>query len=213
MKNSKLEPKVFSDKIFSMKGITKKTVENHLKLYLGYVNKYNEITEKLEKMDEEDFAKGNQVYSKIRELKVELSFAWGGVINHEIYFDHLGGKGGKPKGNLLAQIEKDFGSFEKYRADVRATGMAARGWVWTGWNQIEGRLFNYLGDSQNSYLVWGVIPIVALDTYEHAYFSDYGTDRATYIDAFFENLDWDKVEKNFENTAYRDHNRDSGDGE
>ena len=107
----KLEAKKFSDKILSMKGISKKTVEEHLKLYQGYVNKYNEIQEKLAALKDDDYAKANQVFSSIRELKVELSFAWGGVLNHEIYFGHLGGKGGNPPKKLLEQIEKDFGSF------------------------------------------------------------------------------------------------------
>lgn len=196
MKVMKLEPEKFSDKLFSMKGISKKTVEAHLKLYAGYVNKYNEIQEKLAALKDDDFAKANQVYSAIRELKVELSFAWGGVVNHEIYFGHLGGKGGQPGGDLLKQIEKDFGSFENYKKDLKATGMAARGWVWTGWNWREERLVNYLGDAQNTFPMWEVELILALDTYEHAYFIDYGVDRAGYIDSFFENLNWKQVEEN-----------------
>ena len=202
MKYKKLEPKKFSEKLFSMKGISKKTVEEHLKLYQGYVNKYNEINEKLSKLTDDDYAKANQVYSQIRELKIELSFAWGGVVNHEIYFDHLGGKtSGAPTGILLKQIKKDFGSFENFKRDIKATAISARGWVFTGWNHREKRLFNYLSDSQNTYLVWGVAPIMALDTYEHAYFIDYGTNRVNYIDAFFNNLDWKVIEKNFNNTA------------
>ena len=198
MKVIKLEPKKFSDKILSMKGISKKTVEEHLKLYVGYVNKYNEIQEKLAALTEEDLGKANQVYSNIRELKVELSFAWGGVINHEIYFGHLGGKGGTANNELLDQIIKDFGSFDAFKKDLKATGISARGWVFTGWNKREGRLFNYLSDSQNTYMMWGIKPILALDTYEHAYFIDYGVNRGNYIDAFFENLDWSSVEKRFE---------------
>lgn len=199
MKIIKLEAKKFSDELFSMKGISKKTVEEHLKLYSGYINKYNEIQEKLTALKDEDYIKANQVYSNIRELKTELSFAWGGVINHEIYFSHLGGKGGTANGKLLKQIKEDFGSFENYKKDLKATGISARGWVWTGWNYQEERLVNYLGDSQNTYAMWGVDPILALDTYEHAYFIDYGVNRAGYIDSFFENLDWKKVEENFEN--------------
>lgn len=198
MKIIKLQPKNFSPKIFQMKGISKKTVEEHLKLYQGYVNKYNEIQEKLASLTDDDFAKANQTYSLIRELKVELTFAWGGVVNHEIYFDHLGGKGGEPGGDLLKQIKKDFGSFDFYKKDLKATGIAARGWVWTAWNEKEGRLFNYLGDAQNTFPVWYAKPILALDTYEHAYFIDYGVNRASYIDAFFENLDWKVIEKTFE---------------
>ncbi len=198
MKVIKVEPKKFSDKILSMKGISKKTVEEHLKLYTGYVNKYNEIQEKLSGLKDDDLAKANQVFSAIRELKVELSFAWGGIINHEIYFGHLGDKGGEPTGKLLKQIVKDFGSFENFKKDLKATGISARGWVWTGWNYREGRLVNYLGDSQNTYTIWGVEPLVALDTYEHAYFIDYGVNRAGYIDSFFENISWQVVEESFE---------------
>lgn len=198
MKVIKIEPKKFSDSIFTMKGISKKTVEDHLKLYTGYVNKYNEIQEKLAALTDDDYAKANQVYSNIRELKTELSFAWGGVVNHEIYFNHLGGNGGTANGKLLEQINQDFGSFEAFKKDLKATGLAARGWVFTGWNKREGRLFNYLSDSQNTYMMWGVKPILALDTYEHAYFADFGVNRAGYIDAFLENLDWEKIEEKFE---------------
>lgn len=197
-----LVAKQFSPSLFNLKGISKKTVEEHLKLYQGYVNKYNEINQKLNDLTEDEYAKANQVYSNLRELKVELSFAWGGVVNHEIYFSHLGENKGTtssraPTGALLKQVEKDFGSFKQYKKDMKASGMAARGWVWTGWNKRESRLFNYLGDSQNTYLAWDVIPILAMDTYEHAYFIDYGVNRGSYIDAFFENVNWDVVEKNY----------------
>ena len=214
MKIKKFEPKKFSESIFQMKGISKKTVEEHLKLYQGYVNKYNEINEKISQLTEEDFGKANQVYSKIRELKTELSFAWGGVVNHEIYFRHLGGNGQVPDGTWLKQIEKDFGSFNNFKKDLKATGISARGWVFTGWNYREKRLFNYLSDSQNTYMIWGVTPIIALDTYEHAYFIDYGLNRGSYIDAFFENLNWRIIEKNFKNTACCcDDDCNYGDGE
>ncbi len=192
----KREPRTFSDSLMSMSGISKKTIEEHLKLYQGYVNKYNEINEKLNALKDEDYEKANQVYSSIRELKLELSFAWGGIINHEIYFDHLGGKGGQPAGDVASQIKKDFGSFESYKKDAKATGISARGWVWTAWNFEEKRLFNYLGDAQNTFPVWSAHPILALDTYEHAYFIDFGVNRGGYIDVFFDNVDWEKVEKN-----------------
>lgn len=199
MQTAKYAAKTFGDRLYSMKGISKKTIEEHLKLYQGYVTKYNEIMEKLSMLTDDDYAKANQTFSAIRELKVELTFAWGGIVNHEIYFGHLGGKGSRvPDGTLLKQIKKDFGSFETYKKDMKATGIAARGWVWTAWNWKEMRLFNYLGDAQNTYPVWHSTPILALDTYEHAYFIDYGVNRGSYIDAFFENLDWNAVAKNFE---------------
>lgn len=197
MNFKKAEPQKFDDKILSMNGISKKTIEEHLKLYEGYVKKYNEIMEKLDALKKEDYEGANQVFSTIRSLKTDLSFAWGGVINHEIYFSHLGGGGGNPSGDLMKQIKKDFGSFESYKKDVRATGIAARGWVWTAWNRREGRLFNYLGDAQNTFPVWGAEPVLALDTYEHAYFIDFGVNRGGYIDVFFENVNWEVVSGNF----------------
>lgn len=192
------KPKEFSKNIYSMEGISKRTIEEHLKLYQGYVTKYNEIGEKLSMLTDEDYVKANQSYSHIRELKVELTFAYGGMVNHEIYFGHLGGKGGQPTDELLKQVKKDFGSFETYKKDVKATGIAARGWIWTAWNWKEERLFNYLGDAQNTFPVWFSTPIMALDTYEHAYFIDYGVNRGNYIDAFFQNLDWRQVAKNYQ---------------
>lgn len=193
-----LSSQTFSSRIYTMSGISKKTVEEHLKLYEGYVKKYNEIMENLSALSDDDYKAANQTYSLIRELKVELTFAYGGVVNHEIYFGHLGGPGGKPKGTVLKQIKKDFGSFDAFKKDMKATGIAARGWVWLGWNHRIGKLFNYLGDAQNTYPVWETHPLVALDTYEHAYFADYGVNRGLYIDAFFENMDWNVVERQFE---------------
>lgn len=195
-----IEPKKFNNTIFTMSGISKKTVEDHLKLYQGYVNKYNEITEKIKTLTDDDYTKANQVFSTIRSLKTELSFAWGGVVNHEIYFEHLGGKGGIPSGDLMSQINKDFGSFESYKKDMKASAIAARGWVWTVWNFREQKIMNHIGDSQNTYALWWTKPLVALDTYEHAYFADYGVNRGQYVESFFENLDWNVVEKMFGET-------------
>jgi len=193
-----IEAKKFSETIYSMNGISKKTVEDHLKLYVGYVNKYNEISEKLKSLTDEDYSKANQVFSTIRSLKTELSFAWGGVVNHELYFNHLGGDGKVASGDLLRQIEKDFGSFESYKKDLKSSGISARGWAWTVWNKREKKLMNHIGDSQNTYSLWETVPLLALDTYEHAYFGEYGINRGQYIDVFFENLDWKIVEKTFD---------------
>jgi superoxide dismutase, Fe-Mn family len=176
--------------LFELDGISREAVEAHYKLYEGYIGKRNEI---LAKLADVDVSAGNQVYSEIRALKVELTFAVGGVKNHEIYFEHLGGEGGDPDGLMSDLIERDFGSVAEWRADLKATGMAGRGWAWTAYDWDEGRLFNYIGDAQNTYPIWNATPLVALDVYEHAYFLDYRTDRASYIDAFFNNLDWTTV--------------------
>jgi superoxide dismutase, Fe-Mn family len=176
--------------LYQLDGISRETIEAHYRLYEGYVSKRNEILTKLSGVD---LASANQVYSELRALKADLTFAVGGIKNHEIYFEHLGGDGGDPDGAFARLVQRDFGSVDAWREDLRATGMAARGWAWTAYDWDEGRLFNYLGDAQNTFPVWNATPLVALDVYEHAYFLDYRTDRASYIEAFFNNLDWAAV--------------------
>jgi superoxide dismutase, Fe-Mn family len=176
--------------LYELEGISRPAVEAHYKLYQGYVAKRNEI---LGKLADADLAAANQVYSDLRALKVDLTFAVGGIKNHEIYFEHLGGEGGAPTGPIAELIDRDFGSADLWRADLKATGMGGRGWAWTAYDWDEGRLFNYIGDAQNTFPIWNTTPLVALDVYEHAYFLDYQTDRASYIDAFFNNLDWHVV--------------------
>jgi superoxide dismutase, Fe-Mn family len=185
-----ITPRQLKPALLELDGISRETVEAHYKLYEGYVNKRNEIVGKLGELD---LASANQVYSELRALKVDLTFALGGIKNHEIYFDHLGGGGGEPDGAIRDLIFRDFGSAADWRTDLKATGMAARGWAWTAYDWDEGRLFNYIGDAQNTFPIWNATPLVALDVYEHAYFIDYQTDRASYIEAFFNNLDWDVV--------------------
>ena len=176
--------------LYELDGISRMTIEAHYKLYQGYVAKRNEILGKLAGVD---LASANQVYSDIRSLKVDLTFAIGGIKNHEIYFEHLGGTGGEPSGLFGDLVKRDFGSAADWKADLKATGMGGRGWAWTAFDWDEGRLFNYIGDAQNTFPVWNATPLVALDVYEHAYFLDYQTDRASYIEAFFRNLDWGVV--------------------
>ena len=183
-------PRELKPALLELDGISRDTVEAHYKLYEGYINKRNEI---LRELDGVDLSSANQVYSQIRVLKVELTFAIGGIKNHEIYFEHLGGLGGDPDGAFGQLVQRDFGSAEAWRTDLKATGMAGRGWAWTAYDWDEGRLFNYIGDAQNTYPIWNATPLVALDVYEHAYFLDYRTDRASYIDVFFDNLDWATV--------------------
>ena len=187
---TEITPRELKPALLQLDGISRASVEAHYRLYQGYVAKRNEILGKLESADR---SSANQVYSELRALKVDLSFAIGGIKNHEIYFAHLGGEGGNPTGAIDDLIKRDFGSVDKWRDDLKATGMAGRGWAWTAYDWDEHRLFNYIGDAQNSFPIWNATPLIALDTYEHAYFLDFQTDRGSYIDAFFANLDWGVV--------------------
>jgi Fe-Mn family superoxide dismutase len=185
-----ISPRPLDPRLLQLSGISRASVEAHYRLYQGYVGKRNEILAALQGVDLE---KANQVYSELRALKVDLTFAIGGIKNHELYFAHLGGPGGDPDGAFRGLVDRDFGSVDAWRSDLKATGIAGRGWAWTAFDWDEQRLFNYIGDAQNTFPVWNATPLVALDVYEHAYFLDYQTDRGSYIDAFFENLDWDIV--------------------
>jgi superoxide dismutase, Fe-Mn family len=193
-----IRPRELRPELLELDGISRTTIEAHYRLYQGYVAKRNEI---LGRLSDVDLTTANQVYSDLRSLKVDLTFAIGGIKNHEVYFAHLGGEGGDPVGGIGDLVERDFGSAKAWREDLAASGMAARGWAWTAYDWDEARLFNYVGDAQNTFPVWNASPLVALDVYEHAYFLDYQTDRAAYIDAFLRNLDWAVVNRWLE--AYR----------
>lgn len=192
----KLVEKPLKPSTLGTEGISRRTHEEHFKLYQGYVRKSNELIDKLTTLTR-DPAKANQIFSDIREAKVELSFALGGVKNHELYFDILGGAGSQPEGQLLDEINRSFGSVAAWSADLKATGIGARGWVWTAYDYDLKRLMNYIGDAQNSYPIWNATPIIGLDVYEHAYYLDFATQRAPYIDAFLRNINWNSVATRF----------------
>src|SRR5919106_3714591 len=99
-----ITPRELKPQLFELDGISRESVEAHYKLYEGYVNKRNEI---LGKLDGVDLSTANQVYSELRVLKVELTFAVGGIKNHEIYFEHLGGGGGDPDGSFRQLVDRD----------------------------------------------------------------------------------------------------------
>ena len=187
-----MEHQVKTFDLKNLKGLSDKQMEPHRdKLYVGYVNKLNEI-EKAQRLA--DFTKANGTYAEIRELKVEEIFATNGVFLHEGYFANLEhGKGGTPTGELLDAIKKEWGSFEKWKEEFVACGKAARGWVVLAFNWNDMRLHNYVCDRHDQGGVWNCNTILILDVYEHAYMIDYSTDRAAYINAFFENLNWDII--------------------
>jgi Fe-Mn family superoxide dismutase len=165
----------------------KQLAEHHDVLYAGYVKKTNEIRTKLENVD---LMNVNATYSDLRELKVEETFALNGVKLHERYFDNIGGKGGAPEGKIAELLMRDFGSFEKWAAEFVGCGMAARGWVVLAYDLEEGRLMNVVCDVHNQGGVWGQLPVLVLDVYEHAYFIDYATGRKKYLETFMQNVDW-----------------------
>src|SRR3989344_8114760 len=179
----------------SLKGISQKTVEiHHGKLYKGYVDKSNEIKEKLGPIAKSGKAEGNQIYSELRGLKNAESFANNGVYLHENYFVVMGGDG-VPRGEVATRLAERYGSFDNFKNYFSACGMSARGWAILAWDMHEQELRIFTCDAQNHGGIWGTVPVISMDVYEHSYFIDTGSAGAEYIRGVSENLNGEKKEK------------------
>jgi Fe-Mn family superoxide dismutase len=178
-----------------LNGISAKTNDiHHGKLYTGYVNKRNEIEEKLK---DTDLTTANQIFSPWRGLKEGETFAANGMILHECFFSILGGDG-KPDGTeIKTAIEGEWGTWEKFVDAFTATAMGARGWAVLTHDASDNKLHIYAADAQNQGGVWGNTLLLPCDVYEHAYVIDFGADRKAYIAAFFQNIDWKRVDERY----------------
>ncbi|MEI7809942.1 MAG: Fe-Mn family superoxide dismutase [bacterium] len=190
----------FTQKTFNigeLKGISSKTMEEHLKLYAGYVKNVNVVLEKIEALSTDETSNAYL----ISELYRRFAFEFGGVRNHENYFSALadGANNLKEDSLLKKAIEKDFGSFDiwlnKFKTLALGRGI---GWAMLSYDKKTGQLLQNWVDEQHLGHLVSTTPILALDMWEHAYFTDYTpAEKKKYIDAFFENLNWSVIEKNF----------------
>jgi superoxide dismutase, Fe-Mn family len=164
--------------------------------YAGYVNKRNEIEKELSSVDK---TKSNANYSSFRGLKVEETWNGNGMILHEVYWDTMGGDGKcDEKSSIIKSIIQDFGSFQNWKDDFVATGKASRGWVALVVDVLsDGKLRNVIFDVHNHGGLVGSVPLLCADTFEHAYYHKFGPDRAAYLSALIDNVDWEKVEHKF----------------
>ena len=179
----------------ALDGISEQTNKcHHDTHYTGYVKKRNEIEQKLVTVDR---TAANANFSEFGELKRRETFNANGQILHELYWDILGGDG-KPAGEVVDKLKTDFGSYDNWVADFKACAKAALGWALLVYDPFDGRLHNYSGDTHNQGGVWGSIPLIPIDVFEHAYYHDNGPDRAKYIEAFLRNLKWSEVEKRYQ---------------
>ena len=185
-----ITPKTFT---YNTGVVTRKQFEDHLTLYHGYIDKTNEITQVLATQPEYDTA--NAVASHYRGWKKSEPFAINGVILHELYFQNLGHET-IPIGTKMQRImDQYFGGTEKWRDDFTACAKAARGWTILVFEQRTGTCRNILLDAHDDGQIATAYPILLLDMYEHAYFLDYGTDKAAYINRFISQIPWDLIEK------------------
>jgi Fe-Mn family superoxide dismutase len=177
-----------------LEGISDKSLQEHRDtLYKGYVTQYNNIQGALANADR---SKANPHFSEYGELKRRETWAHNGTILHEMYFENLGGKGTSPGPKTKAIIEKDFGSVDKFKEELLACGkIAPVGWAVWAYSFLDQKTHVYVIEQHQNHTPIMVIPLLILDEFEHAYFTDYGTKRPDYLNAFWANLNWETVEK------------------
>lgn len=174
-------------------GISAEQLEQHYKLYQGYVTNTNTLNDKLAELREAGKA-GTPEYN---ELRRRFGFEYDGMILHEYYFDNLGGNGQVPaSGKLVDRVNETWGSMDAFLADFKATGaMRGIGWAILYQDPRTGRLQNFwISDHEYGHPA-GYTPILVMDVWEHAYTVDWKpTERGKYIDAFMQNVNWQVVE-------------------
>lgn len=183
--------------------ISPQTADWHYnKHHQGYVGALNAIEKGLESASK-DGVNGN--YAAYAELKRRQPFNHAGTVLHDVYWQNLGGDGDiNAAPTVKAAIEEHFGSFETWREDFFATAMSAKlsGWsVLTVDKLYSGRFLNILVDEHQNGAIWGGIPLVACDMFEHAYYHKDGPARPNYINNFIDSIHWGRVEAQFKKFA------------
>ena len=175
-------------KLIGMEGFSETLLKNHFTLYQGYVTNTNKLVDILGQMLKE----GKTGTPEYAELKRRFGWEFNGMRLHEYYFENLGGKSALDKASGLSKkIAEDFGSYESWEKDFRATGsMRGIGWTVLYQDTMGGKLYNFWINEHDVSHPAGCNPVLILDVFEHAFMIDYGLKRADYIEAFFKNIDW-----------------------
>ncbi|MCL1877346.1 MAG: Fe-Mn family superoxide dismutase [Defluviitaleaceae bacterium] len=173
--------------------VSRKQFDDHVTLYQGYVTMTNETDKTLATQPEYETA--SPTGGHFRGWKKTETYAIDGVILHELYFQNLGSQTTAPGPKMQGIFGKYYGGFDKWKDDFTATAKSARGWVILAYEQRTATCRNVLMDLHDEGQILSMYPLIILDMYEHAYFLDYGTDKATYISRFLSNLPWDVIEK------------------
>lgn len=186
------EAKDFSN-LIGMEGFSDTLLNNHFALYQGYVANTNKLLDILGKM----LAEGQTAAPEYAEPKRRLGWEFDGMRLHEYYFENLGGRGGIDKeGNLARLLAENFGSYEAWEKDFKSTGaIRGIGWAVLYQDSATGRLVNFWINEHDTGHPAGCRPLLVMDVFEHAYMTDYGIKRPDYIEAFFNNINWQAVEK------------------
>ncbi|MFC7212523.1 superoxide dismutase [Saliphagus sp. GCM10025308] len=118
---------------------------------------------------------------------------------HTLFWENMSPNGGgEPEGDLADRIEEDFGSYEAWEGEFKAAAGAAGGWALLVYDPVAKQLRNLKVDRHDLHALWGAHPILALDVWEHSYYYDYGPDRGSFIDSFFDVVNWDSVAEEYQ---------------
>ena len=177
--------------LVGMPGFSETLLKNHFTLYQGYVANTSKVLDLLGAMLN-DGKTGTPEYA---ELKRHLGWEFDGMRLHEYYFENLGAKPFNPASALAKKMAADFGSYENWEKDFKATGaMRGIGWTILYQDPVSGRLINFWINEHDVAHPAGCVPLLIMDVFEHAFMLDYGLKRADYITAFFANINWGAVE-------------------
>jgi superoxide dismutase, Fe-Mn family len=150
--------------------------------------------------DELAKARNSGDFALVKFYEKELAFQLSSHVLHTIYWTSVSGKGGEPKGSLAAAIGADFGSFAKCKAQLSAAAIAveASGWGILGYFPATKKLMILQCENHQKLTVWGVIPLLVLDVFEHAYYLKYQNRRAEYVSNLFNLINWDNAAERLE---------------
>ena len=168
---------------------------HHSKHHQAYVTGANTALAQLAEARDTD----NLAY--VNKLEKDLAFNLGGHVNHSIFWTNMSPNGGdKPTGELASAIDDHFGSFDKFQAHFTATAMGVQGSGWSvlAWDSIGQRLIIVQFFDQQGNLPAGIVPLLMLDVWEHAYYLDYKNVRADYVKAFWAITNWQNVQQRFD---------------
>ena len=147
---------------------------------------------------EESFTKGTAIDpAAFERLKQIQSSRGDSVILHELYFDGLALKATDPPEAVKKAVEKRFGSLDKWAADFVASAKAAAGWAMLVVHPVNGRLYNVVSDEHAQGPLWLAVPLVVIDTYEHAFYIDYQNKKADYVEKFLKFIDWAEADRRY----------------
>ncbi len=160
----------------------------------AYVDGLNNALSKLAQ------ARDNADYALIKHWEKELAFQGSGHVLHTLFWENMTPQGSdSPSGNLLQQIEQDFGGFEAFQKQFSAAAGAVEGsgWAVLGWQPQLGQLLITQVEKHQDLTVWGIVPLLILDVWEHAYYLKYQNRRAEWIKAWWNIVNWEVVAQRF----------------